>query len=204
MIFLLFGVLGLGLAAARRVPLARLASVRFSAIWAVFAAAALHVVLNPLVLPPDLASRLLAAPLPGLPATGGLLYIFSLLLALLFLVLNRSLPGITLISAGLGLNLIVIAANGGQMPGDPTPLARAGLLQGMLDDLAAGRWSYFAIMRPDTPLCFLGDVFLVPLPFREPTILSIGDFVILAGELLFFNPINPLRERWPARVAGAR
>lgn len=190
MIFVLSAVVAFVVALLRGVPIVAIAERRFVGLWAVFVAAGLHVALNPLVLPPAAARALSSAPVPGLPPLGGLVYVVSLGCALLFLALNRHLPGLKLVLLGLALNFAVIAANGGQMPGDPAQLARAGLLEVTLQEIAQGRWSPFGLIGEGTRLAFLGDVIFVPLPFRDPVIISVGDIVIVAGVFAFFNPLR--------------
>lgn len=195
MLFALVAVCAALLAVVRRVPLAYLADTRFSGLGWLAAAFALRVALNPLVMPFDWAV-IVAVPLaPGLPAIGGLFYIASFLLALLFIAANRNQPGFCFILVGLALNLTVIAANGGQMPSDPGQLARAGLLESVSEN-ETGSWSQFTVGSAETRLPFLGDVLFVPLPFREPALASIGDVIIALGVVAFINRLRlPLRKR---------
>lgn len=192
MFFFLVAALAFVVALLRGVPLATIAERRFVGVWALVVAAGLHVALSPLLLPPEAARTLAASPAPGLPALGGLLYLVSLSCALVFLALNRRLPGLRLVLLGLVLNFAVIAANGGQMPGDPAQLERAGLLAGMLQEASDGLWSPFTLIGENTRLPFLGDVIYTPLPFREPVIVSVGDLVIAVGVFAFFNPVHLL------------
>lgn len=204
MFFVIFGLAGFLLALVRRVSLTELANRQFLSIWALWLSFGLHVALGPFVLPPDIARSFVTSPLPFLPSIGGMLYLLSLVVALIFLVHNQHLPGFRLMIIGFILNFIVIAANGGQMPGDPVQLARAGLLEGSLEDLANGLWSPFKLMDANTSLPHLADVIFVPLPFRDPVVSSLGDFSIGLGEILFFNPIAwlaALDERLRALIA---
>lgn len=52
----------------------------------------------------------------------------SYALLIVFLAVNRALPGVKLILLGAVLNLVVIAANGGYMPVTPEALERSGHL----------------------------------------------------------------------------
>jgi Family of unknown function (DUF5317) len=196
MIFVIAAAVGLVAAIVRRVPLSTIAEVRFRGIYLVAAAALLHVLLNPLVMSAGFSARLATPALPGamtLPL-GSVLNLASFACALAFLYVNRHLPGFTVILAGLALNVLVIIANGGQMPGDPAQLERAGLLQEQLDTVAKGLWSPFSLLEPGTPLAFLADRILIPMPFREPTVASVGDLVVVLGVLGFFN-LPPARRR---------
>jgi hypothetical protein len=196
--FLLVGLFALVVAVARRLSLRDLAETRFAGLGALTIAVLLRVILNPLVLPGDWAKSLAMPVTPGWPQVGGLMYIASFVFALLFLVANRAKPGFWLILVGLALNLAVITANGGQMPGNPAQLQRAGMIEATLEHLN-GRWSPFGVAGPGTPLAFLGDVVFVPMPFREPTLVSIGDLVISLGVFAFVNRLS-IRVRGRARA----
>lgn len=185
------------LALAARRPLVRLLDLRFRLVGVLWAAIAIRLLFVPGALYPMLSSH----PFPGLPPLGGLLYVLSLLMVVIFAWFNRRILGISVIGLGLLLNALVIGANGGQMPVDPKEAAAAGQLQALVEPEGRGEWSTFALMRPDTPLSLLGDRISVPMPFKEPSILSVGDFVITVGIFLFFFFV-PGRERW--RVPEAR
>jgi hypothetical protein len=189
MIFVIAAVIGLSIATLRRVPILVIAERRFRWLGLLLIAAGIHFALSPGVLPANAASRLSEPALPGLPLLGGLSYITSLTFALLFLLANRRQPGFTAILLGLGLNYVVIFLNGGQMPGDPTQVERAGLMASFLKTRDSGIWSPFTLIDERTLLAFLADVIYLPLPFRQPTVASIGDFVIALGVIGFFNPL---------------
>jgi hypothetical protein len=116
------------------------------------------------------------APVAGLPAgpSWAVGLTVSALLAAGFLFRARRVAGIGLIALGLGLNALVVAANGA-MPVSPTASARAGIDTG---PLAAG--SRHAVLDGSTRLPALADVIPVPLPLR-PEVLSIGDVLVVAG-----------------------
>jgi len=193
MIFAIAAALGLIIAVVRGVPLSTIAEVRFRSLGVVAVAVVLHVLLNPLVTPATFSARLAVPIAAGLPPLGNLLYLASLCCALAFLYLNRQLPGFPIILLGLALNVAVIVANGGQMPGDPVQLKIAGLLDDSLAHSDAGLWSPFTLIDSSTLLPFLADVIYLPLPFRESTVASVGDFVIALGVVGFFNPLTPRR-----------
>ena len=113
----------------------------------------------------------------ALPAPAGSAVALGSYAALLtFASRNRSLPGMPLVLLGLGLNLVVVAANGG-MPVRGGALVDAGLVEpGELPavDLGARRH----LESPDDHLAFLGDVVAVPA-LRE--VVSAGDLVLAAG-----------------------
>lgn len=193
MIFAYAAALGLLIALIRRVPLSTIADVRFRRVAVLVPAVGFRVLLNPLVMSDDFSARLAAPLLPGIVPLplGGLLNLASFACALAFLYMNRQLPGFRLILLGLALNVLVIAASGGQMPADRAQLATAGLLQDQLDDATKGLWSPFSITEPGAPLWLLSDIIYIPMPFREPTVASVGDLVIALGVVAFFNPLVP-------------
>jgi hypothetical protein len=98
--------------------------------------------------------------------------VISNLLLIAFLLLNRGLPGVGLMAAGLLLNLIVIAANQA-MPVSQT----ASDIAGVTRSPTAAELKHEP-MRPSTVLPWLGDV--IPLP-RLGEVLSVGDLLLVAG-----------------------
>jgi hypothetical protein len=105
------------------------------------------------------------------------LHPISYLPLLLFMVLNRKIPGMPMIGLGLLLNLLVITANGGAMPVDP-----AGLAPPLQEELLSGNGSPIHIpLTENTRLALLGD--RNKMPYGESNIISIGDIVLAAGLL---------------------
>lgn len=192
----LVALTGLILALVSRRPLGRLLTQHFRRIALLWLGAGLHV----LFVPPALNPILSTSPVPGLPPVGGMLYVASLALLLAFAWSNRHNVGIAVIGLGLLMNAAVITANGGQMPVDAGQLAAKGQLQEMVDLEQAGMWSSFAVSNEDTRLFFLGDRLLMPRPVIEPVVLSLGDFVIAAGILLFLLVIPESDVSGPMRL----
>ncbi|HLH73903.1 MAG TPA: DUF5317 family protein [Chloroflexota bacterium] len=188
MFFVLAVLAAVLIAALRGCSLERVVSGRFSLVWCPIVGIILHLV----VALPWFAVPLALAPLGSPWPLGAILYVTSFVLLILFLLANLGRPGFIVLLLGLGLNLLEIILNGGHMPGDPHQLAVAGFLTGLQREQAAGLWSQFSVVGPNTPLPFLADRIYVPLPFREPVILSVGDFIIAIGCLLFFNDV-PIR-----------
>ncbi len=149
--------------------------------------AILHLVVNLSAFSTVLATRPAGLSLP----LGAVLYLASFGFLIVFLLANRTQPGFLVLLLGLLSNLIAIASNGGQMPGDPQQLAAAGLLDAQRQVLADGLWSPFTLMDSTTHLTWLGDRIFLPLPFRHPVVLSAGDLIIAAGCFLFCN--DPFR-----------
>jgi hypothetical protein len=109
--------------------------------------------------------------LPDAGWSGYLLLLLSQLLVLGWVVANWHLPGMRLVTLGLGLNALVIAANGA-MPVHPDAIAALGI-EGAT--VAPGKHT---LLDESTRLPWLADVWPVP-PLRS--IISIGDVVLAAG-----------------------
>jgi uncharacterized protein DUF5317 len=80
------------------------------------------------------------------------------------------LPGVWLVTAGSGLNLIVVLANGSRMPVAP---ALAGILA------ARGHIGQYVLMGPDSQLNWLADWIGVPGPLGGTY--SPGDVIVAIG-----------------------
>jgi hypothetical protein len=126
------------------------------------------------------------------------LHLTSYCLAIVFLIANRTLPGMILVALGGLANLTVITANGGVMPASADALARAG---------RSGASEHFAnsAATPHPRLAFLGDVFAVPAPFPLANVFSIGDVLLLIGGAVAVHAVcgSRLGRRRTARDPGA-
>jgi hypothetical protein len=127
-------------------------------------------------------AALIGLALQGLPVTSGLgdwvepavlVASYSLLLAFAFV--NRRLPALWLVIAGLAMNLVVIGVNGG-MPVSARALELAG---GRPDRLAGEGTLKHHLMGPADRLTPLGDVIGIPPPVGA--VISIGDAVLYVG-----------------------
>lgn len=105
-------------------------------------------------------------------------------LLILFLALNRELPGLKLILLGAALNLAVILANGGYMPVSRAALVRSDHLDKVF---VQGERAYvlgskdIVLERDETRLLPLSDVLKVPGALEVPATFSIGDMLIMLG-----------------------
>jgi uncharacterized protein DUF5317 len=158
---LALGVLTAALAGGR---LSRLLEIQLRATWAILAAFALQV----------LALALFPHGAHGIHVAA---HIASYLLAGVFVIVNRRVPGLALIGLGGGLNFLAIAANGGVMPASPSALRTAGM------PLAHDKFVNSAALEHPR-LQFLGDV--IPLPASWPlhNVFSIGDCLIVLGAVI--------------------
>jgi Family of unknown function (DUF5317) len=96
-------------------------------------------------------------------------------LLLTFAWVNRRLPALWLVMAGLVLNLLVIAVNGG-MPVSASALETAG---GNTDELVGAGSAKHHLMGPEDALTPFGDVIGIPPPIGA--VISIGDVLLYAG-----------------------
>jgi hypothetical protein len=121
------------------------------------------------------------AHIPDAVAAAGL--IVSQTLLLVFCWLNRKVPGIWLLALGTGLNLLVIAANGGLMPISPQTASRLVSAE-ELDAIQIGsRFGFkdILLLPGETRLVWLSDRFLPPEWLSYQVAFSLGDIGIAAG-----------------------
>lgn len=93
---------------------------------------------------------------------------------------NIKLPGFKLIFIGILLNLIVIIANGGQMPVSAKALQQSGL-SSYQEVLKRGEYLTHKLLDKDTKLKFLADILYIKKPYPRSTAFSIGDVFIAMG-----------------------
>lgn len=106
--------------------------------------------------------------------------IFSYIVLLLAVWYNKDLKGIKIITLGIIFNFIVIVVNGGHMPVLLSSLYKAGL-----DDFALilkeGTYVTHTLVTEKTLFRFLADVIPLPPPFPDPSVVSVGDFLMFYG-----------------------
>lgn len=127
----------------------------------------------------------------GRSNAGLLLIATSYLFLIGFLVVNRTLPGALIVGTGLGLNLVVIAANRG-MPVSVSAVRAAGLDSAAFLEAAVKHQQ----MGPGTRLSFLGDIIPVPL---IGTVISVGDIFIGVGVFILVERLVRYSPRRRAR-----
>lgn len=111
-----------------------------------------------------------AAPAPALAAV----HLGTYALAVAFLWINRSVPGLWLLGAGGLANFAAISANGGVMPASPAALSAAGMSS------QAGQFVNSGAVA-DARLAWLGDVFAVPAGWPLANVFSVGDVLLVVG-----------------------
>jgi Family of unknown function (DUF5317) len=107
---------------------------------------------------------------------------------------NRRVPGVWLIAAGGLLNFIVIVANGGVMPADPSLIVEAAQ--------RGGHGFVNSGVVADPHLAFLGDQIATPRSWPMANVFSIGDLIILLGVVVLLHRVSGSRllAWWPARA----
>ena len=118
------------------------------------------------------------------------LLLFSYLLLILVVAVNRRLPGLLWIGLGLSLNLAVMLVNGGYMPITPEAVARAGLGHLTLGENPGARLlatKDILLPREATRLWFLSDILVLAPPSPLRTVFSVGDVCLALGAFIFFQ-----------------
>ena len=100
----------------------------------------------------------------------------SAALALAFCMRNARVAGVPLVTIGLILNAVVVAANGAM----PVSIVAAYHARVPIAAISAGTDARHEIAGTGTALSWLGDVVPVPLPVR-PEVVSAGDVLVVAG-----------------------
>ncbi|NLJ41407.1 MAG: DUF5317 domain-containing protein [Clostridiales bacterium] len=112
------------------------------------------------------------------PLYSFILVILQYLFLFLFIYNNRKYPYIWLASLGILANFIVMVFNFGSMPVTCRilDLAPPSLRMTLLSE---GRYYTYTLIDPKTILWFLGDIILIPFPYRQ--FISIGDILLGLG-----------------------
>jgi MFS family permease len=103
------------------------------------------------------------------------LHLASYGLLMAFAVANARIVSLIPLLAGMLLNAIVIAANGGRMPVSPEAWKAAGIDVGSHSNVRVGA----------DRLGFLGDIFALPAGFPLANVFSVGDLLIGFGAIAF-------------------
>ena len=117
------------------------------------------------------------------PGVAPALYVLTFVVVLLGIWANRRLPGMWLVGAGVFLNLLVIAANGGSMPVDRDLAVRAGSTV-MVELLDSTAYTNHVAAGEGTRLRWLGDVLALPMVVPRPKFFcpgSVGDILVTLG-----------------------
>jgi multidrug transporter EmrE-like cation transporter len=107
----------------------------------------------------------------------------ALLVAVLRNVRSRTAPSLACVvmAVGIGLNAIVIVANGGYMPQSRAAAITVWGPERVAADLSSGRFENTRPIDADSRLTQLGDVLPQPRWLPLPNVVSIGDVVLALG-----------------------
>jgi len=114
-----------------------------------------------------------------------ILYIYSLLILLIFMVLNLQYKGIKIAGIGFLSNLAAIVSNGGYMPQNLLKLELIGEQEKVELLKQFGHFYNGIVMSPNTHLNFLGDIIVIPKLKFLMSVYSIGDVFITIGITIF-------------------
>jgi len=117
---------------------------------------------------------------PATEQIGGALHVATYLVVLLGLWLNRHLRAMWVVALGVALNVLVIAANGGSMPVDRELAGRAGNTE-LVRMMESPRHVIHTPVTAETRLKPLADVLLLPPPYPNPHVFSVGDVFVTIG-----------------------
>jgi len=111
---------------------------------------------------------------------------FSYVVLLLAVWYNKELKGMKIIALGIAFNFMVIVANGGRMPILLGSLYKAGLNDIALI-LKEGSHVTNTLITEKTLFRFLADVIPLSPPFPDPSVVSVGDFLLFYGMFSFIQ-----------------
>ncbi len=135
---------------------------------------------------------------PLIPFATAPLYVLSMAMLVIWVVLNRHIPGIVLIAAGVLMNLAAIAANGGYMPVAPAAAEYAGRLAHYPTDGMPIHNNSLAA-DGDVRLWLLTDIFPIPAGIPLANVFSLGDVLLTTGiAILCYRAIRGLATVSPA------
>jgi hypothetical protein len=112
---------------------------------------------------------------------GNWVFAASGVLVLVFVALNRTVPGFGLIALGSILNLVVTLANDGYMPASAAAAEVAGGAARAERLRREGHLLHVTLLTEQTRLPFLGDVVPVPAGWPFADVYSAGDLLLIAG-----------------------
>lgn len=137
---------------------------------------------------------------PLIPFATAPLYVLSMAMLVVWVVLNRRIPGIVLIAAGVLMNLAAIAANGGYMPVAPEAARYAGRAANYATDGLPIANNSLAIAE-NVRLWILTDIFPIPAGIPLANVFSLGDVLLTTGiAILCYRAIRGPATSAPALV----
>jgi len=125
--------------------------------------------------------------------------IFSYIVLLLAVWYNKKLEEIKFIALGIIFNFIVIVVNGGHMPVLLSSLYKAGLNDFALV-LKEGTYVTHTLITEKTLFRFLADVIPLSPPFPDPSVVSVGDFLMFYGVFSLIQNAMVKKQNSGARI----
>jgi len=126
--------------------------------------------------------------------------IFSYIVLLLAVWYNKKLKGMKIIFLGIVFNFIVITANGGYMPVLLNSVYKAGLNDFAIV-LKEGSYVTHTLITEKTLFRFLADVIPLSSPFPDPSVVSVGDFLMFYGVFSLIQNAMLKKELNPEEIA---
>ncbi len=141
----------------------------------------------PILLIIQLSIYLLQGKFMFITTISGYLFMSIYIFGMYFLWLNRQHYGFLLILAGVFLNFIVMALNGGRMP---VSLEAAMILDPYyIDVLLNDVYGKHMLLTESTRLAFLGDIIPITSPYPKNQVISIGDIFMNIGIFFFIQQL---------------
>jgi hypothetical protein len=100
--------------------------------------------------------------------------------AVVFCAMNWKIRWMPVVGVGGGLNLVAIAANGGEMPASAWATRVAGIVE------EPGKFANSTVVEHPR-LLFLGDVFAIPRSWPLSNVFSVGDVLLVIGCVLVLH-----------------
>lgn len=97
-----------------------------------------------------------------------------------YLLSNLRYSGMLMTTAGVALNHLAMAVNGGAMPASAAMSARV-MDPEVYSSLFSGLVPFHKLIDHTTRLPFLGDVLMIARPYPFPKVISIGDVLLMVG-----------------------
>jgi hypothetical protein len=132
------------------------------------------------------------------------LYVLSMAMLTIWVGLNRRIPGMSLMAAGLLMNFTAIVANGGYMPVSPASARYAGTIANYASE---GPQVANNSLATDSGLHFWLLTDIIPLPKELPfaNVFSVGDLFLMTGVgILCYRTIRGMPEVTPASADASR
>lgn len=116
------------------------------------------------------------------------IHLLSYILLFVGIAMNIKKPPFQIMAVGVLLNLIVILANGGQMPVSVWAMEKTGLGRN-IEMICEKADIVHCLMEPSTKLWFLGDVFPIGRKGFFAYVVSYGDIIMSIGVFVYIQQL---------------